>query len=61
MTSSEKATDLVYKFLNAQTNTESIEEAKNSALICVKELFYNNIKNESASFWAEVEEEVEKH
>lgn len=65
MNPSEKATDLVFKFLNTQTNTENIEEAKQSALICVKEMFYNGLKHgsskEGVEFLANVEVEIEKH
>jgi hypothetical protein len=64
MTPSDKASELVYRFLNAQTNSENIAEAKQCALVCVKELVYSHLiynQKDSINYWAKVELELEKH
>ena len=75
MTPKEKAKELVEKFKqvelfdsNEPTDldckiediTSSSFTAKQCALICLEELFINNIKESKHNYWIDVKEEIEK-
>ena len=69
MTAKEKAKDLVDRFLNEQNDTEEISQAKQCALICVREILKNQPYdiytidqcNNLTKYWQEVEQEIKNH
>ena len=72
MTAKEKAEELVERFLETQSNTEELYDAKQCALICVDEieLYRKQIEDEYdedlyhaygvEEYWQEVKKEIEK-
>ena len=70
MTAKEKAEELVERFLETQSNTEELYDAKQCALICVDEIINTGVHTDYIKvdgymlslfeFYTEVKQEIEK-
>jgi len=66
MKAKEKATKLVRKMYESQSNTEELYDAKQCALICVDEILHeleeeeDGYRMDRVEYWEQVKQEIEK-